>query len=159
MSAVNTPVSGKSSKQRRVAQRTGERIMNIGAMADKAGLPAKRIRYYENIGLIRRPDRLPNGYRAYSSIDIGELSFIKRARELGFSVDEVRELLDLWRDKKRASRAVKAVAMTHLKDLDRKIAALQSVRQSLAHLVKHCHGDERPDCPILDDIDDDGSRT
>jgi MerR family copper efflux transcriptional regulator len=127
--------------------------MNIGALADKSRIAPKTIRYYEDIGLTRKADRLPNGYRAYSSLDLRELSFIKRARELGFSVNEVRDLLDLWRDKKRASRAVKALAASHLKALDRKIAELQAVRRSLAHLVAHCHGDERPECPILEDLE------
>ena len=130
-----------------------ERTMNIGALAGRAGVAPKTIRYYEDIGLIRKPERLPNGYRAYSALDQRELHFIKRARELGFSVDEVRELLDLWRDKKRASRAVKALAASHLKALDRKIAELRAVRRSLAHLVAHCHGDARPECPILEDLE------
>jgi len=135
------------------ARSAGERIMNIGVLAERAGVAAKTIRYYEDIGLIRKPERLPNGYRAYSPTDERELHFIKRARELGFSVDEVRGLLDLWRDKKRASRAVKALAASHLKALDRKIAELRAVRRSLAHLVAHCHGDARPECPILEDLE------
>jgi len=128
-------------------------MLNIGALAEKAGVPPKTIRYYEAIGLIRKADRLPNGYRAYSALDMRELNFIKRARELGFSVGEVRDLLDLWRDQKRASRAVKALAASHLKALDRKIGELQAVRRSLAHLVAHCHGDARPECPILEDLE------
>src|SRR5207248_4289931 len=132
----------------RIARHAGERILNIGALAEKTGVPPKTIRYYEDIGLIRKAGRLPNGYRAYSTLDMRELNFIKRGRELGFSVDEVRNLVNLWRDKKRASRAVKTLAASHLKALDRKIAELQAVRRSLAHLVAHCQGDERPDCPI-----------
>src|SRR5437762_13953030 len=137
----------------RIARHAGERILNIGALAEKAGVPPKTIRYYEDIGLIRKADRLPNGYRAYSTVDMRELNFIKRGRELGFSLDEVRNLLNLWRNKKRASRAVKALAAAHLKALDRKIAELRAVRRSLSHLVAHCHGDERPECPILEDLE------
>jgi len=135
------------------ARSAGERIMNIGVLAERAGVGAKTIRYYEDIGLIRKAGRQPNGYRAYSTFDMRELNFIKRGRELGFSVDEVRGLLDLWRDKKRASRAVKALAASHLKALDRKIAELRAVRRSLAHLVAHCHGDARPECPILEELE------
>jgi MerR family copper efflux transcriptional regulator len=130
-----------------------EGSLSIGALAERAGVAPKTIRYYEDIGLIRKADRLPNGYRAYSPRDERELHFIKRSRALGFSVDEVRALLDLWRDKKRASRAVKALAASHLKALDRKIAELRAVRRSLAHLLAHCHGDSRPDCPILEDLE------
>jgi len=126
--------------------------MNIGTVAEQAGVPAKTIRYYEDIGLIRKAERLPNGYRAYSEHEMRELNFIKRARELGFSVEEVRDLLDLWRNTRRASAAVKALATRHLEVLEHKIAELESMRRSLAHLVQRCHGDERPDCPILDDL-------
>jgi len=128
--------------------------MNIGTVAEKAGVPPKTIRYYETIGLIRKAERRSNGYRAYSELDMRELNFIKRARCLGFSVEEVRDLLDLWRDKRRASAAVKALATRHLKALDRKIAELASMRRSLADLVKRCRGDERPECPILDGLEE-----
>ncbi len=127
--------------------------MNIGTVAEKAGVPPKTIRYYESIGLIRKPDRRANGYRAYSTVDMRELNFIKRARSLGFSVEEVRDLLDLWRDKRRASAAVKTLATRHLKALDRKIEELEAMRRSLADLIRHCRGDERPDCPILDGLE------
>ena len=126
--------------------------MNIGAIAEKAGVSPKTIRYYEDTGLIRKADRQANGYRAYSELHVRELSFIKRARRLGFSVEEVRALVDLWRDKRRTSAAVKVLAAQHLDALDRRIADLQSVRRSLAHLVEHCRGDERPECPILDEL-------
>lgn len=126
--------------------------MNIGTVAENVGVPPKTIRYYEDKGLIRKADRQPNGYRAYSELHMRELKFIKRARSLGFSVAEVRALLDLWRDKRRTSAAVKVLAARHLDALDRRIVELQSVRRSLAHLVEHCRGDERPDCPILDDL-------
>lgn len=128
--------------------------MNIGAVAEGSGVPAKTIRYYESIGLITPAGREPNGYRAYSFVDMRTLNFIKHARGLGFSVDEVRDLLDLWRNRKRKSAAVKSLAAQHLKALDRKIEELQSIRRTLSHLVEQCRGDNRPQCPILDDLDD-----
>ena len=127
--------------------------LNIGSVAEAAGLPAKTIRYYESIGLIQPAGRRANGYRSYSETDMRTLAFIKRARSLGFSVEEVRELLDLWRDRSRRSAKVKSLATRHIAALDSKIAELQSMRGALAHLVKRCHGDARPDCPILGDLD------
>lgn len=132
--------------------------LNIGSVAEAAGLPAKTIRYYESIGLIAAAGRRANGYRTYSDADMRTLAFIKRARGLGFSVEEVRDLLDLWRDKSRRSGAVKALAAKHIQALDYKIGELQAMRQSLAHLVKRCHGDERPDCPILGELDGENSK-
>lgn len=126
--------------------------MNIGKVAEEAGVPSKTIRYYEDIGLIRKAERLSNGYRAYSTTEVRELNFIKRARELGFSVEQVRDLLDLWRNRGRASGAVKALVTRHLEVLDHRIAELESMRRSLANLVARCRGDERPQCPILDDL-------
>jgi Cu(I)-responsive transcriptional regulator len=128
--------------------------MNIGTVAEKSGVPAKTIRYYETIGLIRPAERRPNGYRNYSVADMRTLHFIKRARSLGFSVEEVRDLLDLWRDRKRTSAAVKALALRHLEALDRKIAELEAVRKAVADLVKRCRGDNRPDCPIIEELED-----
>ena len=130
------------------------RSMNIGTVAGRSGVPPKTIRYYESIGLVHPAERRPNGYRSYSSVDMRTLTFIKRARGLGFSVEEVRELLDLWRDRSRKSAAVKAIAAQHIEALDRKIEELQSMRKALAELVKRCRGDSRPDCPILDDLED-----
>jgi len=127
--------------------------LNIGSVAQAAGLPAKTIRYYEEIGLIAPAGRRENGYRRYSEGDMRTLAFIKRARGLGFSVEEVRELLDLWHDKSRKSASVKALAAKHVEVLDRKIAELRSMREALAHLVKRCRGDSRPDCPILRNLD------
>lgn len=126
--------------------------MNIGTVAEKSGLPPKTIRYYETIGLIAAADRRANGYRTYSQVDMQTLNFIKRARGLGFSVDEVRGLLDLWRDKARSNANVKALATRHLKALDRKIDELNAMRNALTDLVKRCRGDHRPDCPILDEL-------
>lgn len=124
--------------------------MNIGTVAEKSGVPPKTIRYYETIGLIEAAGRRPNGYRAYSARDTQTLNFIKRARGLGFPVEEVRELLDLWRDQARSNADVKALANRHVKALDRKIEELQAMRRVLTDLVSRCRGDARPDCPILD---------
>lgn len=131
--------------------------MNIGNVAAKSGVPPKTIRYYESIGLIPSADRSSNGYRTYSEVDMHTLNFIKRARGLGFSVEEVRELLDLWRDRHRSSAAVKALAQDHLGALDRKIAELMAMRRTLADLMERCRGDERPECPILNDLASDGT--
>jgi Cu(I)-responsive transcriptional regulator len=133
-----------------------DQAMNIGAVAERSGVPAKTIRYYESIGLIPSADRRANGYRTYTDVDMHTLHFIRRARALGFSVEEVRDLLDLWRDTRRSSAAVKGIATGHLEALDRKIAELKSVRRSLADLIERCRGDDRPDCPILADFEDDG---
>ncbi len=129
--------------------------MKIGTVAEKSGVPPKTIRYYESIGLIHPAVRGANGYRTYAPVDMRTLNFIKRARSLGFSVEEVRDLLGLWRDKTRASVAVKSLAMRHLEALDRKIEELDSMRKAISDLVKNCHGDARPDCPILDVLEDD----
>ena len=131
--------------------------MNIGTVAERSGVPPKTIRYYESVGLIRPADRRSNGYRSYSVADMRTLNFIKRARGLGFSVEEVRDLLDLWRDRSRKSAAVKALAGRHIEALDRKIEELQAMRQALADLVTRCRGDARPECPILDDLGHDGN--
>lgn len=128
--------------------------MTIGALAERCGVPPKSIRYYESIGLIHPAERRPNGYRSYSALDMRTLAFIKRARGLGFSVEAVRDLLDLWRDRSRKSAAVKAMATHHIEALDRKIEELQSMRMALAELVKRCRGDSRPDCPILEDLEE-----
>ena len=126
--------------------------MNIGQVADASGVTAKMIRYYESIGLIEAPARTEAGYRVYSTHDIHALRFVKRARNLGFSVEETGTLLALWRDKSRASADVKSFAMQHVEDLEIKIAELQAMVRTLRHLASHCHGDTRPDCPILDDL-------
>ena len=128
--------------------------MNIGTVAEKSGVTAKTIRYYESIGLIRAADRRANGYRSYSLADMRTLDFIKRARSLGFSVEEVRDLLDIWHDRARTSAAVKALATRHLQALERKIQELESMRKAVADLVRRCGGNARPDCPILDELDD-----
>lgn len=128
--------------------------MNIGAVAERSGVAAKTIRYYEDIGLIHPAERRANGYRAYSELDARELKFIQRARSLGFSVEEVRELLDLWRDKTRSSILVRALASRHVEALDRKIGELEAMRRTLAHLIEQCQGDASAECPILDMLDE-----
>ena len=123
--------------------------MNIGAAAKASGLSAKMIRYYESIGLLHAANRSDNGYRHYSPQDLHQLAFIKRARDLGFTLEEVGKLLALWQDRERASADVKALATEHIAELERKISALVSLRNSLNELVTCCHGDQRPDCPII----------
>ena len=126
--------------------------MQIGTVARKSGIPAKTIRYYESVGLIDQAPRTSGGYRAYGDRDVATLRFIQRARSLGFSVADVGDLLTLWRDTGRQSADVKAVATRHVAEIDRKIAELRGMRRTLTDLVERCHGDDRPDCPILDDL-------
>lgn len=125
--------------------------MNIGEAAAASGLPAKTIRYYEEIGLVAAR-RAANGYRDYDAEAVRFLGFVAHARGLGFSIEDCRALLALWRDRNRASAEVRAIALEHLNEIDRKIVELQAMRRTLAHLVTTCHGDDRPDCPILDDL-------
>jgi Cu(I)-responsive transcriptional regulator len=125
--------------------------MNIGEVAVTSGLPAKTIRYYEDIGLIQ-PARGENGYRHFRDADVHKLVFLSRARSLGFTIEDCRTLLSLYEDRGRASADVKAVAEEHLRHVEQKIAELQSLHSTLSHLVWSCHGDSRPDCPILDGI-------
>ncbi len=126
--------------------------MNIGTAAARSGVPAKTIRYYESIGLIPRAARTGGNYRDYDDNDLQTLRFIQRARRLGFAVKDVASLLTLWHDRRRASADVKRIAQRHLAELEQRIAALQDMRRTLDQLVCHCHGDARPDCPILDDL-------
>ncbi|MEE1925676.1 Cu(I)-responsive transcriptional regulator [Pseudomonas sp. 148P] len=126
--------------------------MNIGQAARRTGLSAKMIRYYESIGLLQPATRSESGYRLYGQDDLHSLTFIKRSRDLGFSLEEVAKLLTLWQDRQRASADVKALASEHIADLNRRIEELVSLRDTLSELVAHCHGDDRPDCPILKDL-------
>lgn len=126
--------------------------MNIGKAAERSGVPAKTIRYYESIGLVKQVVRTEGNYRDYSDSDVETLKFISRARSLGFSVKEVGDLLTLWHDRDRASAEVKRIAQGHVEAIERKIAELQSIRDTLNALVEQCHGDGRPDCPILEGI-------
>ena len=125
--------------------------MNIGQVAALSGLPAKTIRYYEEIGLVT-PDRGANGYRRFSPMDAHKLAFVARARSLGFGIEECRQLLELYEDRGRASADVKTVALSHLERIDRKINELEELRRTIARLVESCRGDERPDCLILADL-------
>jgi len=126
--------------------------MNIGEAAKASGVPAKTIRYYESVNLIPPAHRTDSGYRTYEPADIERLRFIQRSRSLGFSVRDVGKLLDLWNDRSRASAEVKALATSHMTEIDQKIAELRSMRKTLKDLSEHCHGDDRPDCPILDGL-------
>ncbi|MBW6421242.1 Cu(I)-responsive transcriptional regulator [Rhizobium sp. XQZ8] len=131
--------------------------MNIGQASDASGVSAKMIRYYEEIGLIRPMGRTGNNYRVYGDEEVHVLRFIKRARSLGFSLEETETLLKLWQDKERTSAAVKEVATSHISDLERRIAEMQGMVKTLKHLAHCCGGDNRPNCPILDDLAGDSS--
>jgi len=126
--------------------------MNIGAAATASGVHAKMIRHYETIGLLPPALRRQNDYRDYGERDIHELKFIRRARKLGFAIQEIAALLALWRDRARPSREVKRIAEAHVSDLERRIAEMQAMAKALGKLMRECHGDDRPDCPILDDL-------
>ena len=125
--------------------------MNISQASEATGLPAKTIRYYEEIELVR-PERRANGYRHFAPSDVHKLRFLARARALGFGIDDCRSLLALWEDRERASADVRGIARAHLAEIEAKISDLAAMRDTLAHLVEHCAGDARPDCPILDDL-------
>ncbi len=127
-------------------------MLNIGDTAKASGVTAKMIRHYESIGLIAPAPRTDAGYRVYDERDVQVLQFVHRGRALGFSLEQIKTLLALWQDKGRASKDVRAMARQHIAELDRKIADMQSMRRTLASLASACHGDDRPDCPILDDL-------
>jgi MerR family copper efflux transcriptional regulator len=131
--------------------------MNIGQAAAASGVSAKMIRYYESIGLIPKTVRTEYGYRVYSDHDVHTLRFIRRARDLGFSVEQIAELVSLWQDRERASKDVKAIALEHVNVLERKIRDLQEMASTLKHLARNCHGDARPHCPILEELASDHS--
>jgi MerR family transcriptional regulator, copper efflux regulator len=126
--------------------------MNIGAAAAASGVSAKLIRYYESIGLLTEAHRRDNGYRDYGDRQINELKFIGRARSLGFSIGEIAALVSLWRDPSRSSREVKRIAAGHLQALEKRAQEIQSMARALRSLVSACHGDDRPQCPILEDL-------
>jgi Cu(I)-responsive transcriptional regulator len=127
-------------------------LLNIGETAKASGVSAKMIRHYEAINLIGTAQRTDAGYRVYNERDVQVLQFIHRSRELGFSLEQIKTLLALWQDKHRASKDVRAMANRHIAELDAKIASMQAMRRTLETLATKCHGDERPDCPILDDL-------
>ena len=124
----------------------------IGEAARRSGVSARMVRHYEGLGLLPAVARTDSGYRQYHDADVHSLRFIKRARDLGFSMAEIAELAALWHDRERTSASVKDIAQRHLADLDQRIAAMQAMRQTLSHLVHCCHGDNRPDCPILEEL-------
>jgi len=126
--------------------------LNIGDAAAASGISAKMIRHYESIGLIPAPRRTYTGYRTYTENEVHSLRFIHQARKLGFSIKQIEALLGLWHNQRRSSSKVKALAQEHISELDAKIAEMQAMKATLEHLARHCHGDERPDCPIIDGL-------
>ena len=126
--------------------------VSIGEAARLSGVSARMVRHYEGLGLLPVVARTESGYRQYGDADIHTLRFIKRSRDLGFSMEEIAELVGLWHNRRRASASVKRIAKKHLDELEQRIADMQSMRNTLSHLVHCCHGDARPECPILDDL-------
>lgn len=132
------------------ARRVG--FYNIGEAARRSGVTAKMIRHYESLRLLKAPRRTESGYRLYDDNDIHTLRFIRRSRDLGFSMKEIQQLLALWQNRRRASAEVRRIAQDHITALDAKIQEMQGMRRTLEQLVHNCHGDARPECPILDDL-------
>ncbi|MGC1176093.1 MAG: Cu(I)-responsive transcriptional regulator [Polaromonas sp.] len=126
--------------------------MNIGEAARRSGVSAKMVRHYESLGLLPQVHRSDSGYRQYTEAEVHTLRFIKRARDLGFSMAEIAELVSLWQNRRRASASVRRIAQKHADELAQRIAAMQSMQQTLAQLVHCCQGNDRPECPILDDL-------
>jgi len=126
--------------------------VNIGSAAEQSGVSAKMIRYYESLGMLGKVRRTDSGYRQYSQAEVHVLRFIKRSRDLGFSMAEIAELVSLWNNRRRTSASVKRIAQKHADELTQRIAALQEMQRTLSHLIHGCHGDSRPDCPILDEL-------
>ena len=124
----------------------------IGTASRLSSVSAKMVRHYESLGLLRGVARTDNGYRQYTETDVRTLQFIRRGRDLGFSMAEIAELVDLWGNRKRASASVKRIAQKHVEELSQRIEAMQAMQRALRDLLAHCHGDDRPDCPILDDL-------
>ena len=131
---------------------------NIGEAAQRSGVSAKMVRHYESLGLLPAVHRTESGYRQYSEREVHTLRFIKRSRDLGFSMAEIAELLKLWQNRRRSSADVRRVASKHVDDLNQRIAEMEQMRQTLQHLIHCCHGDERPDCPILGELEGATSR-
>lgn len=127
--------------------------MNIGEAAKASGVSAKMIRHYESVGLFPEAVRTESGYRQYSEKEVGTLRFIRHSRDLGFSIEQIRELLGLWQNRRRSSRQVRALAQAHIEELDAKLKELQAMKATLEHLVHCCHGDDRPDCPIIETLE------
>ena len=131
-------------------------LMNIGEAAKASGVSAKMIRHYEGVGLFPEAARTDSGYRQYTDKEVSTLRFIRQSRDLGFSIEQIRELLGLWQNRRRPSRQVKALAQAHIEELDEKLKELQAMKATLEHLVDCCHGDDRPDCPIIETLAADG---
>jgi Cu(I)-responsive transcriptional regulator len=127
--------------------------MNIGEAAKASGVSAKMIRHYESLGLFPEARRTEAGYRQYTDKELATLRFIRHSRDLGFSLEQIRELLGLWQNRRRSSRQVRALAEAHIEELDAKLRELQAMKATLAHLVHCCHGDDRPDCPIIESLE------
>lgn len=127
-------------------------LWNIGEAARRSGVSAKMVRHYESLGLLPTVHRTESGYRQYGEAEVHTLRFIRRARDLGFSMDEIGQLLKLWQNRRRSSAEVRRIASRHIEELSRKLAEMEAMRRTLQHLVHCCHGDERPDCPILDEL-------
>jgi Cu(I)-responsive transcriptional regulator len=153
MNAARAPVRAAFPTVPRGVPAHGAASMNIGEAAAATGLSAKMIRHYESIGLLRPAARSDAGYRRYGEEDLRTLRFVRHARELGFGLDRIGALVSLWRDPGRASADVKRIALAHVAELDRRIAMLSRMRDALSHTIEHCHGDDGPGCPILDDLD------
>jgi Cu(I)-responsive transcriptional regulator len=132
--------------------------VNIGQASKASGVSAKMIRHYEDVGLIPAASRTEAGYRQYSEAEVHSLRFIRHARDLGFSIAQIGELVGLWQNRRRSSSRVKALALAHVAELESKVASLQAMKETLEHLAHCCHGDERPECPILDRLADDTPR-
>jgi MerR family copper efflux transcriptional regulator len=130
------------------------RPLNIGQAAQASGVSAKMIRHYEGVGLLPEAARSEAGYRQYTERDVRTLQFVRHARALGFSIDEIRDLLSLWQDRQRPSRLVRSLAQAHLDQIGAKLRELQAIQATLQHLVHCCHGDDRPECPIIDSLAD-----
>ena len=143
---------GKRELPLELADALGQGLLDIGLASKASGVSVKMIRHYEAIGLLKNVARTYANYRVYSDRDVHTLRFIKRARTLGFAVGDIRELLSLWQNKSRPSAAVKKIAAGHMDELKRKVAGMQSMLTTLQHLTHNCHGDSRPECPILEDL-------
>ena len=143
---------GKAEKFLEHADAIGRGLRDIGQVSKESGVSVKMVRHYEAIGLLKDVARTYANYRVYSDKNLHTLRFIKRARNLGFSIEDIRALLSLWQNKSRPSASVKKIAASHMDELKRKIAEMQSMLTTLEHLTRHCHGDQRPECPILEDL-------
>lgn len=146
------PAQGSSSARTTAMPRATSWPVPIGVAAQRAGISARMVRHYESLGLISGVARTDSGYRQYTEADVHALHFIRRSRDLGFSMEEIAELLGLWHDHSRASSQVKRIAQQHIDNLSERIAQMQAMQRSLQTLVSCCQGNDRPDCPILDDL-------